>query len=208
MGYKIYFGDAPLYLTSVLDDAMLGIIHHDDGIYMDDFSRKGMKSMIHEMKNEEKHGGVYQYQNEEELFQEFKKNFNIVIAAGGIVQNERNEILMILRRGKWDFPKGKLDPGETIDQCAIREVQEECGLKIDRIVKPLNITYHVYDEFGKHILKETHWYIMKADSNQSISPQTEEDITDIQWVPMSSIQEKLTNTYAQIRDLSNLILSE
>ena len=51
-----------------------------------------------------------------------------IIAAGGLVTNENNELLMIFRRGKWDLPKGKLDKGETIEECAIREVEEETGI--------------------------------------------------------------------------------
>lgn len=201
MGYKIYFGDAPLYLSSVIDDTLNNIIHHDDGIFMDDFSHQGMKSMIHEMKLSGKHGGVYLYHDVEALFQEFKRNFTIISAGGGIIRNEKQELLMIFRRGKWDFPKGKLENGESIETCAQREVEEECGIKLSGSINPFTKTYHVYDEFGKHILKETHWFLMEAQSNQALVPQIEEEITAIEWVASNQLDIKLRNTYSQIRDL-------
>lgn len=207
MGYKIYFGDAPLYLSSAIDEPMKQIIHHDDGIFMDDFSHQGMKSMIHEMKFNGKHGGVYLYHDEEALFHEFKRNFTIILAGGGIVRNEKNELLMIFRRGKWDFPKGKLDKGELIEDCAKREVEEECGIKVSNIISPLTITYHVYDEFGKQILKETHWFVMEAKSDQPLIPQIEEEITSIEWVGLDLIHQNMENSYGQIRDLVALVTS-
>jgi ADP-ribose pyrophosphatase YjhB (NUDIX family) len=51
----------------------------------------------------------------------------IVMAAGGLVENEHGEILLIYRKKHWDLPKGKLDAGETLEECAVREVEEETG---------------------------------------------------------------------------------
>src|SRR5678815_5985833 len=76
---------------------------------------------------------------------------------------EDDHLLLISRRGKWDLPKGKLDDNEDIKSCAIREVTEETGLLKVEIERPLCITYHTYHQDGKHILKESHWYLMKAE---------------------------------------------
>ncbi len=62
------------------------------------------------------------------IFSKIKKHFTVIQAGGGLVLNEKNELLMIFRRGKWDLPKGKIDAGETIDMTALREVSEETGL--------------------------------------------------------------------------------
>ena len=201
MRYKIYFGNSPLYLTNELDAEMNEIMHHDYGVFMDELSKPGVKSMIHEMKNPLHHAGVFYHQDVEKLLQEFKKHFKLIIAAGGVVRNERNEILMIFRKGKWDLPKGKLDKGEKIEDCAIREVEEETGITNTKLSAPLPVTYHVYDEFGKHILKETHWYDMESPGAQKLTPQVEEQITSLEWADPTRMQELLKNSYPLIHDL-------
>lgn len=123
-----------------------------------------------------------------------------IIAAGGLVLNEQKEILMIFRRGKWDLPKGKLDEGETIEACAVREVMEETGLtKID-LGPLLSITYHTYFDtwLKEEVIKETHWYVMQASSKEPLIPQTAEDIEIIEWVSSANMVDKLTNSYDTI----------
>jgi 8-oxo-dGTP pyrophosphatase MutT (NUDIX family) len=107
----------------------------------------------------------------------------------------------MFRRGKWDLPKGKLDPGETLEQCAVREVGEETGLQEVKLNAPLVVTYHTYDENGKHILKESHWYTMSVSDGQSIVPQAEEQITELQWVAPDGMGALLKNTFPSIVDV-------
>jgi ADP-ribose pyrophosphatase YjhB (NUDIX family) len=123
-----------------------------------------------------------------------------IIAAGGIVTNTEGKILMIFRREKWDLPKGKLDKGETIAQCAVREVEEETGLKDILLGDFLLITEHQYQDpwLKTEVIKETHWYRMKIIKEQKLIPQTEEDITDIRWVNREELNECLQHTYANI----------
>ena len=123
-----------------------------------------------------------------------------IIAAGGIVTNTEGKILMIFRRGKWDLPKGKLDEGETIAECAVREVEEETGLKDIHLGNFLLITEHQYlDPWLKtEVIKETHWFTMKITSEQKLVPQTEEDITAIQWVTREELITCLQHTYTNI----------
>ena len=123
-----------------------------------------------------------------------------IIAAGGLVTNENNELLMIFRRGKWDLPKGKLDEGESIETCAVREVEEETGINNIILGSLIDITYHDYfDTWIKEgVSKETHWYAMKIKGTQPLIPQTEEDITDIQWVNNTDLRNCLSNTYPTI----------
>lgn len=121
-----------------------------------------------------------------------------IIAAGGLVFNDQDELLMIFRRDKWDLPKGKLDDGETIEECAVREVIEETGLQHVLLMEKLGITLHTYQEKGEEIEKESHWFRMTAPGHQTLIPQTEEDITTIEWVNKSDISTRLQNTYANI----------
>ena len=124
-----------------------------------------------------------------------------IVAAGGIVENENKEILLIFRRGKWDLPKGKLDEGETIEECAVREVEEETGLRSIQQGELIEVTLHNYLEKGTEIEKETYWYAMKVEGEQNLVAQTEEDIEDIKWVKESELPLYLSNTYNNIIDI-------
>ena len=124
-------------------------------------------------------------------------------AGGGLVKNEKGELLMIYRRGKWDLPKGKLDKGENIKDCAVREVKEETGLTLVEPGELLEISYHEY--FDHHIkeevIKETHWFAMTASADQPLTPQTEEDITAIRWVTGNDLEACLQDSYENVVDL-------
>ena len=133
-----------------------------------------------------------------------------IIAAGGLVFNEHNELLMFLRRGYWDLPKGKLDPGETIEACAVREVEEETGLRNITLGKFITITTHEYFDtyLDEEVIKESHWYHMVAGSDQPLVPQAEEDITLIKWIKKDVLPEYLNNTYPTIVEVIRLFFSE
>jgi 8-oxo-dGTP pyrophosphatase MutT (NUDIX family) len=125
--------------------------------------------------------------------------FQIIRAAGGLVFNDKGEALFIFRRGKWDLPKGKLDEGESLEQCAVREVQEETGLKNVVLKEFIITTYHTYEEEGKQVLKESHWYRMEVKGKQELIPQTEEDITDIRWVKKEGWTGLMENSFPLIK---------
>lgn len=124
-----------------------------------------------------------------------------MIAAGGIVENEEGKILMMFRRGKWDLPKGKLDDGETIEQCAVREVEEETGLRNINLGNLVGITSHLYKEKGEEITKESHWYAMKVAGKQKLVPQIEEDIQELRWVGTNELENYLSNSYKNIIEI-------
>jgi len=126
-----------------------------------------------------------------------------IIAAGGLVTNQQEELLMIFRRGKWDLPKGKLDKGETIEDCAVREVEEETGIRNIQLGKLIAITYHDYFDarIKQDVTKESHWYAMKILNDQKLIPQTEEDITDIKWVNEIDLKKCLKNSYPNIIEI-------
>lgn len=201
MFIKIYFNDNPLYLCNTIEEELQQLLHHDDVVFIDELSAPAVKSMIHEMKTAKVHAGIYYHEDLDKLKKEFWKHFTIIQAGGGLVENEKHEWLLIFRRGKWDLPKGKLDKGETIEACAVREVQEETGLQKVELKNKITVTYHTYDEFGKHILKESHWYKMKASSKEKIIPQTTEDIMEINWVKKNNLPVYLQNTYPSIAEV-------
>jgi len=137
----------------------------------------------------------------ETTWQLFFSDFKIVEAAGGIVLNQRNEILFILRNGFWDLPKGKVEKEESVDVAAIREVEEECGIKKPSIIKKLLVTYHTYDTYGENCIKPTHWYLMRYEGDEKLFPQEEEGITKVEWVKREDISSKLSNTFGSIVDV-------
>ena len=125
----------------------------------------------------------------------------LIIAAGGIVENEEGKILFQFRRGKWDLPKGKLDKGETIEECAVREVEEETGLINIQLGELIGITKHLYTEHEVEIEKETYWFAMKVSGEQKLVPQAEEDITELKWVSEHELQPYLSDTFANIIEI-------
>ncbi|MEO8766246.1 MAG: NUDIX hydrolase [Ginsengibacter sp.] len=197
----IYFGDKPVFLCDKLNPEIDEIRHHPDAVYIDELSRAAINSLLHEIDKPQFHAGIILNEDFKKLQKEFFKHFKLVIACGGLVKNNEGEILLIFRRGKWDLPKGKLDENETLPECAWREVKEETGLTKIKAGKQIDTTYHTYVEFGKHILKESHWYAMQAKADEILIPQAEEDITDIRWVKKTDLSKYLDNTFPSIVSL-------
>ena len=124
-----------------------------------------------------------------------------VLAAGGVVINQDNELLMILRRLIWDLPKGHLEKRETLEQCALREVTEETGLKTLEITAFLGTSAHVYfdNQLKEEAIKETHWYEMKGDKNEPLQPLETESIEKAIWVKPGLIKRYTGYTYDNIQ---------
>jgi 8-oxo-dGTP pyrophosphatase MutT (NUDIX family) len=132
-----------------------------------------------------------------------------IIAAGGIVVNPNKEILWIFRRGFWDLPKGKLDPNETIEACAIREVMEETGISNLVLGDLILTTKHLYHDtyLNTEVEKTTYWFQMTTDTIQEGVPQTEEDIEAIAWVKKADITPYLAKTYENINQVMEVFLT-
>lgn len=130
------------------------------------------------------------------------ENMEIVIAGGGIVTNGFDELLLIFRRGKWDMAKGKIELNEKIIEGAMREVEEETGVKIDSVNQKPFTTYHAYRLKGRPCIKETSWFEMKAKPGQTnLTPQTEEDIEEVRWVKKSDLINYKDTSFLLIWDL-------
>lgn len=138
----------------------------------------------------------------EQLWGDFCSNFKLIEAAGGCVFNAQDELLVIYRRGSWDLPKGKIDPGETPEQAAVREVEEETGIGEISLGKFLGHTYHTYrDPKERRILKRTYWYRMQT-PQKDLTPQTEEDIEVAEWVlPGPFLDQPKLEIYRSIQEV-------
>lgn len=114
----------------------------------------------------------------------------IIESAGGLVCNHNHHVLLMFKRGKWDMPKGRIDEGQTKSEAALREVEEETGLKIDKlsIKGKLVSTWHTTSHSNIKYLKKTHWYLMQYDgSDDDTAPQVEEGIIECRWVHLSDL---------------------
>lgn len=135
------------------------------------------------------------------LFKEVKKSLTIIKASGGLVQNAKGEYLFIFRNKKWDLPKGKVEKGEGMKEAGLREVEEECGVKISSNNERLCKTYHVYEMNNKLVLKRTNWYSMNVKGVPKLVPQKEEGITKAEWLDAADLKQVLKNTYPSIVDV-------
>ncbi len=132
-----------------------------------------------------------------------------IVAAGGYVVRQKDggtELLLIFRRGVWDLPKGKLEGDETIRACAKREVCEEVGVKRMRVVRPLGSTHHGYPLTKRYAVKTTHWFRMETDQTE-FTPQADEDIERVKWVPIAAAAERLgfETLRAHVRMVASLL---
>ena len=144
----------------------------------------------------------------EKFFRIFQSAFKNIPAAGGVVVSA-NRLLFIFRRGKWDLPKGKIEAGENPEDAAVREVAEECGITGHQVVKKLPSTFHIYlsphmANQEKWVFKQTFWFEMVYGGIREGHPQTEEEITQIKWIPVHQLHEPYSNTFENLRQIIDL----
>ena len=190
---KIFVGDKPIILTTLVEPEI-------------DFKNYLLKSVnigkvIKELENTKLKSVRLIHKNEKKLLKLFLKLLPNVIAGGGKAYNDKGDILFIYRNGKWDLPKGKAEKRETIDKTAIREVEEETGVKNLEIVKPLETTYHIFKRNGKYRIKVTYWFEMKTTYDGPLQPQENEGITKVEWLGSGASKMALVNSYANIKGL-------
>jgi 8-oxo-dGTP pyrophosphatase MutT (NUDIX family) len=146
--------------------------------------------------------------NPKEFFRLFQSAFTVVKAAGGVVV-AGNRLLFIFRNGKWDLPKGKLDGNESEEEAALREVEEETGIRPESIDRRLPSTFHIYkspyaDTLNQWVFKKTAWFQMNCTSITRGMPQHEEGITQVKWIFRSELEEVVQNTYKNMMQIINL----
>ena len=135
------------------------------------------------------------------VFKAITSHLRVDVAAGGLVRDAAGSALLIWRRGAWDMPKGHIEAGETLQQCALREVREETGLEHIALGGPICTTYHTYRDGQDFVLKESHWFRMALTAADEVRVQREEDIEKALWCDESQLQELLKKAYPSIRDV-------
>ncbi|MEM9918256.1 MAG: NUDIX domain-containing protein [Bacteroidota bacterium] len=200
--YKIYINETPLFLMPKQEalEANFGKPNSLIGKYTG--KTKFLLNYIDMLEKSQRFDSVYLYAEDTEgMFRDFKALFLPIKAAGGVVVNTVGQTLMIYRRGFWDLPKGKIDPGEGKKEAAIREVQEETGLEELEIGKRLTHTLHTYkDRKGRRVLKTTYWYPMQSPV-APLKPQLEEDIEQAIWVDLPTFLQEGKKIYKSILDV-------
>jgi 8-oxo-dGTP pyrophosphatase MutT (NUDIX family) len=191
--YKVFVNERPLILTNKLSETA-------NGEYFL-LNEAAIQEAIDSLRKKKLKGAYIYHPNKEEILKKFTKKIPLEIAAGGVVTNKKGKVLFIYRNDKWDLPKGKLDRGETIEECALREVEEETGVKKLKIENFLQTTYHVFKRNGKYKLKEVHWYAMNTTYTGKLTGQKDEGIERVKWKGPKKIEKALQNSYMNIKIL-------
>lgn len=196
--YKVFVNNKAIFLIENIKNFDLS---RSDTI-LEYRAKEDFIKIVESFSKNSKSENLYLFSNDfKTLKKDFFSAFKIIDAAGGIVRNNNNEILFIFRRGKWDLPKGKVEDNETIEEAAIREVEEETGLKSINIIRVLPNTFHMYILNNQWVIKKTYWFEMTCKSEQNLIPQTIEEITEVKWFKNDELDEVLANTYSSIREL-------
>ena len=196
--YKVFFKDRTVFFS----DDFNTVIAENEGLFFKYGSKRVLKAVMKGFYYLDEIDKLYLIGKDmDKMWKDFQSAFTLVRAGGGLIRNEKGEVLFIKRNGLWDLPKGKLDADEKILETAIREVKEECGLQNIEAGEKLAVTYHTYPLKEKFILKETSWFNMFASSDQKLVPQEIENITSAMWVKPSEISYLSGNTYASIKDV-------
>lgn len=191
--YKVFVGDKPIVLTTVVEKETNFKNYLLDTVNIGKVIKELTTTKLEEVRLIHKNG--------EKLLKKFLKKLPNVVAGGGKVYNDNNEILFIYRNDKWDLPKGKIEGSESIERTALREVMEETGVAGLEITKPLETTYHIFKRNGNHRIKVTYWFEMKTSFAGVLYAQEEEGITKVEWLNHEQVTGALENSYANIKIL-------
>ncbi|MEJ2880009.1 NUDIX hydrolase [Pedobacter sp. GR22-6] len=189
--YRIYINDNTLHIRSsfpidILEIQQLELLNFD----FQDFFRD-----LHKVADQQY---LLLTEDPKSVFKKIKKSCELIKAAGGLVKNAKGNYLFIFRNKKWDLPKGKVEKGEKMKEAGLREVEEECGVKIHSNNEKICKTYHVYALGNKLVLKKTNWYAMTVKGEPKLVPQKEEGITKAVWLGPKELKPVVNNTYPSI----------
>ena len=189
--YKVFVNDRSLFLTNEVQketDFQIFLLESID-----------IKKLIVKMYQNKIHNVFLYHPDEKLIMKTLKAKIPVVKAGGGLVYNAKGEILFIFRNGKWDLPKGGTEKNETMEETAMREVEEETGVSGLSISKKLQKTYHVFKRNGRYKLKQTYWYEMQSNFEGTPEGQADEGIEKVEWIHPKDVQKVLENSYENIK---------
>jgi 8-oxo-dGTP pyrophosphatase MutT (NUDIX family) len=198
---KIFYNDKPLILTTNKATYIKTNPEAKTFSYFSGASAHNYTQALRQLERAGIIGALIEDASPGTLLSQLHTMYRSIDAGGGVAYNEQGAILMIFRRGKWDLPKGKLDDGEKIDECALREVSEETGLKHLKLAEKICDTYHIYSQNNEQLLKRTAWYKMEGTSADKLKPQKEENILEAKWVSEKDLGPLADKSYEAIRDV-------
>jgi 8-oxo-dGTP pyrophosphatase MutT (NUDIX family) len=189
--YKVFVNDVPIILSTQKNS---GANYTNIPI-----KKAKLKKLIAKIETGELQYLNLYHKKEHKLLKHLKRKLKVIVAGGGLVYNSKNEILFIYRNKRWDLPKGKAEKNESIEETALREVEEETHVEGLEIVSFLETTYHIINRNNKYRLKETHWFEMKTDFEGELVPELSEGIKKAKWKNFEKTQKALQNSYANIK---------
>ncbi|MFK5983271.1 MAG: NUDIX domain-containing protein [Flavobacteriaceae bacterium] len=189
--YKVFVKDIPIILSCKKN---IGSQYTSFPLKEVDFNL-----LIEKILSGELHYVNLYHKNEEKLEKHLRKKLPVVEAAGGLVYNQKKEILFIYRNSKWDLPKGGVEKKETYEAAAIREVEEETGVEGLEIKDFIMKTYHIFKRNDTFKLKITYWYEMYTDYKGELTPQLDEGIKKAKWKNFEKSQKALQDSYENVK---------
>ena len=198
----IWIQERPLIICEQLQDIPECILPSSSRQeYLVDIDKLDLQTTINQLQQGTTEACILLSNDTSTVFQDIAKRYVMREAAGGLITDAQQDVLLIFRWGKWDLPKGKIEPGDDPKQTALREVHEETGLYHVAIERFICHTYHVYTDryTNEQILKKTHWFKMQFTGTELTVPQIEEDILDVQWIKPVHIEKYLRYSYGTIR---------
>ena len=196
--YKVFFNDRTVYFGDNFPRAF----ERNKGLFYKYDNLQELNELIELFSAVDLINSLYIFHEDMLMvIEEFKACFKVLEAGGGLVFNKEGKFLAILRNGVWDLPKGKLEKGEGFPEAALREVEEETGLKGLVLKEPLMSTYHTYRLKGKKVLKKTRWFQMEYGGSDPPVLEAGEGISDYRWVEPGQSDFIRQNTYASILDV-------
>jgi len=114
-------------------------------------------------------------------------------SAGGIIFEDGRVFTIKMRNLKgeevWTFPKGHLDPGETAEQAALREVREETGWDCE-ILNDLCTARYSFVRGGADVDKDVRWFLVRRVGGDGV-PQTPDEVLDLRWMTLEEAEREM-----------------